>query len=217
MTENKERPKSVRPKSVRFSLQETVQIIDRSSESKSKESNDSDGGMLATLSAAFKSVFSSGVKSSDSPPATVDAKPPIGSGSGEYHKNKGNEHFKQGSFSDAIRHYTAAIELNEDSHVIRSNRSACYHQTGQYQEALHDARIAILKAPGWYKGYCRKAASHVALGEFTEARREYAAAQQLEPSDPLVKQALAEVNFNPLKLGVLIPACSISSFRNIRP
>jgi hypothetical protein len=118
----------------------------------------------------------------------------LNSGSGEFHKSKGNEYFKQGNFAEAIKHYTSAIDQNEDSHIIRSNRSACFHQTGRYQEALHDARIAILKAPGWYKGHCRKAASHVALGEYEEARRDYATARELEPNDPLVLQALAEVD-----------------------
>lgn len=188
--ENKEK----RPKSVRFSLQETVEVVEKTPDAnKEKPATEINGGMFATLSAAFKSVFAGSDSSFENSPMPKDHKSSSGPGSGEFHKTKGNEHFKQGSFSEAIRHYTSAIELNEDSHVIRSNRSACYHQTGRYQEALHDARIAILKAPGWYKGYCRKAASHVALGEYAEARREYAAAQQLEPGDPLVKQALAEV------------------------
>ena len=183
--ENEGKDKEKRIKSVRFSLQETVETGERISIKDAKEHDGAsqDGGVLATLSAAIKSVFTGGDSSDNSV-----------SSSGEYHKAKGNEYFKQGSYSEAIRHYTSAIELNEDSHIIRSNRSACYHQTGRFQEALHDARIAILKAPSWYKGYCRKAASHVALGEFAEARREYAAAQQLEPADPLVVQALAEVS-----------------------
>ena len=109
------------------------------------------------------------------------------------HKQKGDEFSKQGDFEEALRHYTCAIELGEDTHIIRSNRSACFHQAGLYYEALHDARIAILRAPHWSKGYCRKAAAHIAIGEYEEAHEEYLIALNLEPGDVLIRNALAEV------------------------
>jgi tetratricopeptide (TPR) repeat protein len=110
------------------------------------------------------------------------------------HKQKGDDFSKQGDFEEALRHYTCAIELGEDTHTIRSNRSACFHQAGLYYEALHDARIAILRAPHWSKGYCRKAAAHIALGEYEEAYEEYSIALNLEPEDVLIRNALAEVS-----------------------
>ncbi len=91
-------------------------------------------------------------------------------------------------------HYTCAIELGEDTHYIRSHRSACFYQAGLYLEAIHDARIAILRAPHWSKGYCRKAAAHIALGEYDEAHEEYLIALNLEPEeDNLIRNAMTEV------------------------
>ena len=72
---------------------------------------------------------------------------------------QGNAHFRRGDFAAALRCYDAAIQAREDSHLVRSNRSACLHQLGRHHEALRDARIAILQAPGWPPGRCRKAAA----------------------------------------------------------
>jgi tetratricopeptide (TPR) repeat protein len=201
-------------KSVRFSKAIEQQIIvqdgpalecesgkrSASSSTADLKEKDTDFGFasISFLSAAIHSFFNekSENQHEDRKPvesSKSDSKLPP-SAHKEQHGLTGDEQFKLGHFQDAIRHYTYAIELEEDSHVIRSNRSACYHQAGRYHEALQDARVAILKAPAWYRGYCRKAASHIALGEFEEARRDYTSALRLNPADPLVEQALAEVH-----------------------
>ncbi len=41
-------------------------------------------------------------------------------------KNKGNEAFKKSKFDEAVKHYTAAIELNPDDETYYSNRSGAY-------------------------------------------------------------------------------------------
>ena len=110
------------------------------------------------------------------------------------HASQGNTYFRRGDFFAALRSYDAAIESREDSYLVRSNRSACLHQLGRHHEALRDARIAVLKAPGLPTGRCRKAAAHAALGNLPAARREYAAALAAAPNDPLVTRALAEVD-----------------------
>jgi tetratricopeptide (TPR) repeat protein len=113
---------------------------------------------------------------------------------GGSHASQGNTYFRQGDFLAALRSYNAAIANREDSHLVRSNRSACLHQLGRHHEALRDARIAVLQAPGLPTGRCRKAAAHVALGDFSAARREYSAALFAAPNDPLVLRAIAEVD-----------------------
>lgn len=48
----------------------------------------------------------------------------------ETHKAAGNELFKAGSFEEAVKEYSSAIELNPDSPVYYSNRAMAYLQVG---------------------------------------------------------------------------------------
>lgn len=48
----------------------------------------------------------------------------------ETHKAAGNEFFKAGSYEDAVKAYSRAIELNPDNPVYYSNRAMAYLQVG---------------------------------------------------------------------------------------
>lgn len=66
-------------------------------------------------------------------------------------KIQGNEALKQQKYQEAIDHYTAAIELDEDNHVLYSNRSAALTHAEKYLEAIKDADKAIQLNPNWAK------------------------------------------------------------------
>uniref|UniRef100_A0A669QT73 Uncharacterized protein n=1 Tax=Phasianus colchicus TaxID=9054 RepID=A0A669QT73_PHACC len=51
----------------------------------------------------------------------------------------------------AVRHYTAAIALDANNHVLYSNRSAAYAKQGDYSRALADACRTIELRPDWAK------------------------------------------------------------------
>lgn len=64
-------------------------------------------------------------------------------------REQGNQAFKQGKFQDAIDRYTEALNLLSESSIIEgtkneftkcySNRSQCYMNLNQYEEAIEDA------------------------------------------------------------------------------
>lgn len=58
---------------------------------------------------------------------------------------------KSGDFDAAINLYTEAIALNQDNHVLYSNRSAAYMKQDRYQEALQDAEKTIELKEDWAK------------------------------------------------------------------
>jgi DnaJ family protein C protein 7 len=59
-------------------------------------------------------------------------------------REQGNQAFKQGKFQEAIDRYTEAINLLIDDQINEltkcySNRSQCYINLNQYEEAIEDA------------------------------------------------------------------------------
>lgn len=74
-------------------------------------------------------------------------------------KNKGNELFKNGDFSNAIKHYSEAIKRNPDDAKIYSNRAACFTKLMSFDLALKDCEKAIELEPNFIKAYLRKVKS----------------------------------------------------------
>jgi len=75
-------------------------------------------------------------------------------------KDKGNAALAIGDYDQAIEHYTQAIALDPNNHVLFSNRSAAFAKQGKYQNALEDAEKTVSIKPDWPKvckskyGYC---------------------------------------------------------------
>ena len=68
----------------------------------------------------------------------------------EAEKELGNAQFKQGNYQQAIVHFSKAIELGP-THVLYSNRSACYCGLRKYEDALTDATKCIDMKSDWGK------------------------------------------------------------------
>jgi len=66
-------------------------------------------------------------------------------------KDKGNAALANGDYEQAIEHYTQAIALDPNNHVLFSNRSAAYAKQGKYQNALEDAEKTVSIKPDWPK------------------------------------------------------------------
>jgi len=108
-------------------------------------------------------------------------------------KGKGNAAFSKGDYEEAINFFTAAIQIDPNSHVLYSNRSAAYASQKKYTDALKDADRCIEIKPDWAKGYSRKGAALHFLGKLDEAVATYTQGLKLEPENAQIKQALEEV------------------------
>ena len=107
-------------------------------------------------------------------------------------KLKGNEAFQGGNFQKATHHYSMAIRLDPGNHVNYSNRSASYASLGKWQNALDDGEQCIKLAPQWGKGFARKAAALLGMGQAGEALKVYMAGLKADPGNGACKNGIAE-------------------------
>ncbi|KAK3144127.1 hypothetical protein QOZ80_4AG0309120 [Eleusine coracana subsp. coracana] len=107
-------------------------------------------------------------------------------------KAKGNAAFAAGRFEEAVKHFSDAIALAPDNHVLHSNRSAAYASLSRYAEALADAERTVALKPDWAKGYSRLGAAHLGLGDCAKAIEAYEKGLAIEPSNEALKSGLAQ-------------------------
>jgi len=100
----------------------------------------------------------------------------------EQEKQKGNEFFKKGDFSTAVKHYSEAIKRNPSDAKIYSNRAACYTKLMSFDLALADCETSIKMDPTFVKAYLRKAKVLQGMGRSSKAISVYEKALELDPN-----------------------------------
>eukprot|EP00759_Apiculatamorpha_spiralis_P053341 PhF_6_TR616/c0_g1_i2/m.803 len=111
-------------------------------------------------------------------------------------KNTGNEYFNKKDNQRAIETYTMAITIAphdaENLHVIYSNRSVAYLQTGNVTKAIDDARRCVALRPDFGRGYVRLGKALVEAGEVKEAIEVYRKCLEIDNSNTSARE---EVHF----------------------
>lgn len=107
-------------------------------------------------------------------------------------KAKGNAAFSSGNFTEAIKHFSTAIDLSPTNHVLYSNRSASYASLNQFTEALQDAQKTVDLKPDWPKGYSRLGAAYVGLHQYSDAVDAYKKGLEIDPSNEALKSGLSD-------------------------
>lgn len=108
-------------------------------------------------------------------------------------KQKGNSALEEGRYEEAIKHYTEAIGLDENNHVLYSNRSAAFAKAGKYKQALEDAEKTVNLKPDWGKGYSRMGSALAYLRKLNESIKAYETGLQYDPGNVQLQSGLAEV------------------------
>ncbi|KAI9596127.1 stress-induced-phosphoprotein 1-like protein [Syncephalis fuscata] len=107
-------------------------------------------------------------------------------------KALGNKAFAAGDHAKAVEHFSEAIKLDANNHVLYSNRSAAYASLRDYDRALGDAEKTVELKPDWAKGYGRKGAALLGLGRNAEAKDAYDAGLKLDPNNAQLQKGAAD-------------------------
>ncbi|KAL7042523.1 hypothetical protein ACKWTF_001175 [Chironomus riparius] len=101
----------------------------------------------------------------------------------EEEKEKGNELFKKGDFSNAIKHYTEAINRNPDDPKLYSNRAACYTKLAAFDLGLKDCDMCTKLDEKFIKGWIRKGKILQGMQQPSKALATYQKALEIDPTN----------------------------------
>merc|ERR1711991_133962 len=106
-------------------------------------------------------------------------------------KLRGNKHFLNKEWKEAVDEFSTAIKLDPSNHVFFSNRSACHLEQGNFEEALKDADECINLNPNWAKGYSRRGATLFKVQRYSEAAEAYQKGLEKDSSNSILRDGLA--------------------------
>ncbi|XP_045447472.1 stress-induced-phosphoprotein 1 [Melitaea cinxia] len=101
----------------------------------------------------------------------------------EQEKELGNEFFKKGDYSTAMKHYSEAIKRNPDDPKLYSNRAACYTKLAAFDLGLKDCEQCCKLDPKFIKGWIRKGKILQGMQQPAKALNAYQKALELDPSN----------------------------------
>lgn len=101
----------------------------------------------------------------------------------EEEKELGNEYFKKGEYSTAIKHYSEAIKRNPDDPKLYSNRAACYTKLAAFDLGLKDCETCTTLDEKFIKGWVRKGKILQGMQQSSKALTAYQKALEIDPTN----------------------------------
>lgn len=109
----------------------------------------------------------------------------------EQFKKEGNECFAKGDNLGALAKFSEAIDLDENNHVLYSNRSAANLKLERTRDAVADAKQCTSLKPDWAKGWSRLGAALFADQQPIDAVLAYKKGLKIEPANQALLEGLA--------------------------
>ncbi|XP_037957281.1 stress-induced-phosphoprotein 1 [Teleopsis dalmanni] len=101
----------------------------------------------------------------------------------EEEKERGNELFKKGDYSAAVKYYSEAIKRNPSDPKLYSNRAACYTKLTAFDLGLKDCETCIQLDEKFIKGYIRKGKILQGMQKTSKASAAYQKALEIDPNN----------------------------------
>jgi DnaJ family protein C protein 8 len=105
-------------------------------------------------------------------------------------KSQGDAAFASKEYETAINHYTSAISLDDNNHVLFSNRCACHQALSNKSKALKDAEKIVELKPDWAKGWGRLGVARFALTRYEGAVEAYGKGLKLDAANKVCLEGL---------------------------
>uniref|UniRef100_A0AAF5DBT4 MalT-like TPR region domain-containing protein n=1 Tax=Strongyloides stercoralis TaxID=6248 RepID=A0AAF5DBT4_STRER len=106
--------------------------------------------------------------------------------------NKASEAFNEENYEVALKYYNKAISIDQENHVLYSNKSAILLKLGKVKEAIEEAEYAINLQPSWPKAYFRKSEALKSIGRYIDAILVLANGLQAHPDCDEILQFLIQ-------------------------
>lgn len=110
-----------------------------------------------------------------------------------FERERGNEEFKSGNFSNAIKCYTKCLGLKPGNYIAFSNRAMAYLKLKEHHKAEIDCNCALRIAPTHVKSLLRRATARSHLGKYRAAISDLHIAIEVDPTNKQVQQELKKV------------------------
>jgi tetratricopeptide (TPR) repeat protein len=104
-------------------------------------------------------------------------------------KDLGNDAMKAGNYTEAVRHYTRAIEIEANA-IYFANRAAAQMKLGRMAEAVADGDRAIEAKRDYPKAYAQKGTALELLNRTEDAKAAYTAGLEACSGSELLKEKL---------------------------
>lgn len=101
----------------------------------------------------------------------------------EEEKEKGNDFFKKGDFSAAVKHYSEAIKRNPEDPKLYSNRAACYTKLAAFDLGLKDCDKCCELDDKFIKGWIRKGKILQVMQQSSKALAAYQKAIEIDSTN----------------------------------
>lgn len=106
-------------------------------------------------------------------------------------RERGNEEFRAGDFSAAVKSYTRCLGMTRGNVTAFSNRAAAYLKLREFAKAEADCSSALRLEPAHLKSLVRRASARNGLGRHRAALQDLLAAQTLDPSSSGIRLELS--------------------------
>ncbi|XP_039276433.1 RNA polymerase II-associated protein 3 isoform X2 [Nilaparvata lugens] len=111
----------------------------------------------------------------------------------EDEKEKGNACVKERKWTEAIAHYTNAIEKHSEDCTFFANRALCYLKISRFEDAESDCSRSVSVDSSYVKAYLRRAAARIELKKFDDAKSDLNVVLKLEPNNSEAKTYLKKL------------------------
>ncbi|XP_064394155.1 dnaJ homolog subfamily C member 3-like [Halichondria panicea] len=85
----------------------------------------------------------------------------------------GKKHLQAGQLSEALFHYSAAVDADPSNYLTYFKRAAVYLAIGQAKKAIPDLDKAVELNKGFHQARLQRASTHLRLGDLDRAEEDY--------------------------------------------